>query len=140
MARLTKSDARRIVREGAANRRPPFARLSLRGAVVVVFFVFLFMAVLFGKLELIVPFLYLAMSAITIAVYALDKRAANQGGQRTSERALHCLEFFCGWPGALLAQGWLRHKSAKASFGVIFWLMAAANVLALLWLLSRRMI
>lgn len=140
MRKPTRQEAKRIIREGARNRRPPFARLSLRGAVVVVFFLFLTMAVLFGKMGTMVPFFYLVMSLVTFAIYAADKRAAMDGGWRTSENALHLLELLCGWPGALLAQGWLRHKSSKTGFGVVFWVASGINFAGLLWLMSRRMI
>ena len=33
-----------------------------------------------------------------------------------------------GWPGALMAQQVLRHKSNKASFQVAFWVSVVANV------------
>jgi hypothetical protein len=32
-----------------------------------------------------------------------------------------------GWPGALLAQQFLRHKSVKAEFRAAFWLTVAVN-------------
>ena len=38
-----------------------------------------------------------------------------------------------GWPGALLAQDVLRHKTSKPGFLAIFWLMVALNVGALAW-------
>ena len=41
-----------------------------------------------------------------------------------------------GWPGALLAQQWLRHKSSKTRFQQEFWLMVLINVAAVLWLCS----
>lgn len=139
MAKLTRDKATRIVREGVRNRRP-FMTLSFRGALVVVFFVFLLIAVLFHKVGLVVPCFYAAMSLVTFIVYASDKNAAQNNGWRTSERTLHLLEVVCGWPGALLAQGWLRHKSAKTSYGAVFWLMVAVNFVALLWLMDKRAI
>jgi uncharacterized membrane protein YsdA (DUF1294 family) len=33
-----------------------------------------------------------------------------------AEATLHSMSFFGGWPGALLAQQFLRHKSNKAAF------------------------
>jgi uncharacterized membrane protein YsdA (DUF1294 family) len=41
-----------------------------------------------------------------------------------------------GWPGALLAQRMLRHKSKKHSFQVTFWATVLANCSALAWLFS----
>jgi uncharacterized membrane protein YsdA (DUF1294 family) len=140
MARLNRQEAGRIVREGSRNRRPPFARMTLRGAVVVVFFIFLFMAFLFGRSGPMVPFFYLAMSFVTLVVYAADKRSARRGGWRVSERGLHFLELACGWPGALLAQGWFRHKTSKPGYGAVFWVAVGLNFAGLLWLMSRRMV
>ncbi|TDP12036.1 uncharacterized membrane protein YsdA (DUF1294 family) [Roseateles asaccharophilus] len=72
---------------------------------------------------------YLAMSLATFIVYAGDKRAARLQQWRVSEATLHALALACGWPGALLAQQLLRHKSAKASFRRLFWLSVMLNVL-----------
>jgi uncharacterized membrane protein YsdA (DUF1294 family) len=41
-----------------------------------------------------------------------------------------------GWPGALLAQRWLRHKSSKRDFLQVFWLTVLLNLVALCLLLS----
>lgn len=73
--------------------------------------------------------LYSAMSMATFIVYALDKRAARLGDWRVAENTLHGLALLCGWPGALLAQQLLRHKSAKPAFRRLFWLTVALNLL-----------
>lgn len=36
---------------------------------------------------------------------------------------LHAVELLGGWPGALLAQQLLRHKTKKTSYQVVFWLI-----------------
>ena len=41
-----------------------------------------------------------------------------------------------GWPGALIAQRWLRHKSTKTSFAVEFFATVALNLVAVAWLHS----
>jgi len=74
--------------------------------------------------------LYSAMSMATFIVYALDKRAARRGGGRVAERTLHGLSLACGWPGALLAQRLLRHKSVKPQFQRLYWLTVVINVAA----------
>lgn len=66
-----------------------------------------------------------AVSALTWGVYALDKRRAQVGEWRVPESTLHLLELAGGWPGAWLAQHWLRHKCAKGSFLVVFWLIVS---------------
>lgn len=72
---------------------------------------------------------YMAMSLASFLVYAGDKRAARLGGWRVREATLHGLALACGWPGALLAQHLLRHKSAKPGFQRLFWLTVAGNIL-----------
>jgi len=72
--------------------------------------------------------LYLGASALTFLAYAADKAAARGGGWRTAEQTLHLLALLGGWPGALLAQQFLRHKSAKATFRQTFWGTVLLNV------------
>jgi uncharacterized membrane protein YsdA (DUF1294 family)/cold shock CspA family protein len=71
--------------------------------------------------------IYAAMSLLTIWAYSRDKRAAQLGLWRESERKLHLLEAFGGWPGALLAQIFYRHKLRKTSFQIILWLIVAVH-------------
>lgn len=80
--------------------------------------------------------LYLVLSAVTFALYALDKAAARQGARRTPERTLHLLSLAGGWPGALIAQHRLRHKSKKRPFRNIFVVTVALNCVALAWLFT----
>ena len=74
--------------------------------------------------------LYLSMSLTTFVFYAFDKSAARKGVQRTSESTLHLFSLFCGWPGALVAQQKLRHKSKKESFREVFWGTVVLNFCA----------
>ena len=80
--------------------------------------------------------LYAAASFVTFMVYGFDKSAARNDRWRPSESRLHLLALLCGWPGALLAQGLLRHKSSKASFQLVFWITVVLNCGLLAWLLS----
>lgn len=86
-------------------------------------------AVLLWRLPPWVPAVYLALSAVTAVVYAVDKRAARARTHRVSENTLHVLALAGGWPGAVVAQQGLRHKTAKRSFRRVFWLTVVANVL-----------
>lgn len=81
---------------------------------------------------------YFAMSIITFIAYALDKSKARRGAWRTPESTLHSLALAGGWPGAIIAQQALRHKSKKVAFKVVLWLTVAINILILTWLLSSQ--
>jgi len=76
------------------------------------------------------------MSAVTFAVYGLDKVAARAGRWRTPEATLHLLALLGGWPGAFVAQRVFRHKTRKQPFVAIFWGTVVANCVALYWLLG----
>jgi uncharacterized membrane protein YsdA (DUF1294 family) len=82
------------------------------------------------------PLAYAGLSAATFGVYAHDKRAAVRRAARIPEASLHLWSLAGGWPGALLAQQLLRHKSAKGGFIAVLWLCIAVN-LALLGALWR---
>jgi uncharacterized membrane protein YsdA (DUF1294 family) len=82
--------------------------------------------------------LYLFASVFAFLAYACDKNAARRRQRRISENTLHLLSLAGGWPGALLAQKTLRHKTAKKSFQRMFMATALINcfvVLAGLFLL-----
>ena len=97
--------------------------------------VYLVVAVLW-KPPLWVAALYAGLSAATFIAYAADKSAASRGAWRTPETTLHALALAGGWPGALLAQQFLRHKSTKRPFRQAFWATALLNVVALVVLAS----
>jgi len=107
---------------------------SLTGAAV-----FLGLVAVLSAVGLVAPMVlggYLVLSALTFAAYAMDKSAARQGAWRTKEGTLHLLALAGGWPGALLAQHRLRHKTRKGSFQVVFWVTVVANLGIFLWLLT----
>jgi uncharacterized membrane protein YsdA (DUF1294 family)/cold shock CspA family protein len=77
---------------------------------------------------------YVALSLVALLAYALDKSAAVSGRRRTPEQTLHLVGLAGGWPGALLAQQLLRHKTRTRSFIAEFWLTVVVNVAAfVLW-------
>lgn len=86
-----------------------------------------------GPLPWIVPLLYLVASPVAWLLYAFDKSAAMNRRWRTREATLLGVGLFGGWPGALLAQQQLRHKTRKLSFQVPFWFTVALNCAALVW-------
>jgi len=75
--------------------------------------------------------IYAGMSLLTILAYSRDKRAARLGTWRTTELRLHIFEMLGGWPGALLAQRFYRHKSRKIKYQITFWLIIASH--GVLW-------
>ena len=78
----------------------------------------------FTQQALLWPLLaYLGMSLLSIWQYARDKHNAQTGAWRIPEKQLHTVELLGGWPGALLAQQLLRHKTKKASYQGVFWLI-----------------
>ena len=91
-------------------------------------------AVLAGAMSVIVAIAYLGLSLVTFLAYALDKSAAEAGRWRTQESTLHLFGLVGGWPGALLAQQLLRHKSGKREFQTVFWMTVMLNCAALVWL------
>lgn len=79
-------------------------------------------------LPLLVVAVYLSLSLVTIVFYAADKRAATAGTWRTPEATLLVLGLLGGWPGAIIAQQALRHKTRKRSFQFAFSWSVIGNV------------
>lgn len=71
---------------------------------------------------------YFGLSLVAFFLYAVDKSAAKSGRRRTSEKTLHLFSLAGGWPGALVAQQLLRHKTSKQSFIYAFWFTVLVNV------------
>ncbi len=83
-------------------------------------------------------YLYAIMSVIAFLMYAKDKNAAEWGKWRTAESTLHTLSLLGGWPGAKIAQSFLRHKSKKISFRITYWVTVVANCGTLYWLVTPK--
>jgi len=71
-------------------------------------------------------------SVVTFLLYLVDKQASRARRRRVPEANLHLLELIGGWPGALLGQLLLRHKSSKRDYQWVFWCIVATNVVATL--------
>lgn len=100
------------------------------------FLIFYTVVAILWKPPLWIAAVYLVASALTFLAYAWDKAAASRGGWRTQESSLHLLSIAGGWPGALVAQQLLRHKSLKQEFRQMFWATVVLNILAFLGLVS----
>lgn len=106
--------------------------LPIIGAVL--FLVIVGITVLSTRLSVYILLLYMAASMLTFIMYALDKSAARNHAWRTQETTLHLLSLAGGWPGALIAQRTLRHKTRKRSLLVVFWVTVLLNCGAFVWL------
>ncbi|WP_394713417.1 DUF1294 domain-containing protein [Desulfogranum marinum] len=82
------------------------------------------------KLDPIILVLYLLLSLITFLLYRQDKIKAKNDEWRTPENKLHFFSLIGGWPGALIAQRRLRHKSRKRSFLAVFYITVILNISA----------
>lgn len=82
--------------------------------------------------------LYGVASTITFITYAIDKSAAQKSKWRTPEKTLHLMSLFGGWPGALIAQQTLRHKSSKAQFQWVYKFTVVLNIALTAWFLYPR--
>lgn len=117
--------------------RDPVKMPLLPAIVVGLFFVGLAGIILATHASLLLFVAYVALSSVTFYVYGADKAIAvrNEGlaptarrERRMPEKWLHTLELLCGWPGALIAQWYYRHKNRKAAYQLIFWLVVAMNL------------
>ncbi len=124
------------VRGGARGGAAPWGTATL--AVIPAFLLLYLALAFFWKLPREVAGVYLGLSVVAFLAYAFDKSAAARGRWRTSEHKLHMLALAGGWPGALLAQQFLRHKSAKQSFRQVFWGTVFLNIVGLV-LLAHQM-
>jgi uncharacterized membrane protein YsdA (DUF1294 family)/cold shock CspA family protein len=108
---------------------------------VVLFSVFSFVLYYLFESKLIpieVIGIYAIMSVAAFLMYSKDKNAAEWGKWRTTESTLHTLSLLGGWPGAKIAQSFLRHKSKKLSFRITYWVTVIANCGALYWLITPK--
>lgn len=102
--------------------------------LIPIYFTLLFLSVVLTELPVTVLLWQIAMSIVSYVVYAWDKSSAQNKRWRTSEGTLHMFDLAGGWPGALLAQQVLRHKSKKPSFRFVFWVTVLLSVAMVVWL------
>lgn len=76
------------------------------------------------------------LSVLLFAIYGFDKSAAQRGAWRTAESSLHLGAIFGGWPGALVARHYFRHKTTKQPFRTIFWATVAINCIGLVCIVA----
>jgi len=101
--------------------------------IAVVFFIIVGASVVLAKIPPVIFALYLGISLLTFILYAIDKSAAQKGQWRTQESTLHFFSLVGGWPGAMVAQQKLRHKSKKQPFRFIYWVTVFLNSSVFAW-------
>lgn len=90
----------------------------------------------FGVVPLLLAAAFGLLSLLSYLMYSLDKAAARADAQRIPENTLHLVDLLGGWPGALIAQQRLRHKTIKGSFQWVFWCSVLGNLAIAAWLLD----
>ena len=129
-----RSCADKVLRSGESllKNKPKKGRQSI---FIVIAFVIIVGALTLTKMTHFLVFsFYFGVSLFTFVLYARDKSAAKKGGWRTKETTLHLFALIGGWPGAIIAQQKLRHKSKKQSFRFIFWVTVLLNMGVFVWL------
>lgn len=116
--------------------KKPRGTISITSAAI--FLLIVGVSAITSKIPPVVFAIYLVASLITFVVYAMDKSAARKGAWRTQESILHILSLLGGWPGALVAQQKLRHKSKKQSFRAVFWVTVIVNCGVFAWALTSN--
>ena len=127
---MPRTGSRRGGAERGGSGAPGAAAYLAIGAFALLYLV----AILLWRIPAWPGLLYAGASAVCFIFYAIDKSAAKAGRWRTPESTLLLLGLCCGWPGAILAQQWLRHKSVRTSFQLAFWATVAVNMAAFGWL------
>ena len=98
-----------------------------------IFFLAVAAAAFFGRVPGWLPAVYVLASLVTFAMYRSDKARAAKGKWRIPESSLHFWELVGGWPGALVAQRFYRHKTRKLSFRIVLWMIVALHLGFLGW-------
>jgi uncharacterized membrane protein YsdA (DUF1294 family) len=74
------------------------------------------------------------LNGVAFTWYGIDKYQAGRNGRRIPELVLHGLAVAGGSPGAYLGMRYFRHKTIKGRFRVVFWLIVAAQVAVIGWI------
>ncbi len=99
--------------------------------IACVFYLLLIALAVWQYLSWFLVIWYMLIASITFILYAKDKNSAEKGKWRTPESTLHILALVGGWVGAMLAQTYLRHKSQKAEFRIVYYFTVIINLILL---------
>jgi uncharacterized membrane protein YsdA (DUF1294 family) len=96
--------------------------------IAITFLLYLMIAYCSRRLPPLALGIYVVASVVAFVTYFLDKRAAKHGDWRIRESTLHWIALFGGWPGAVAAQRFVRHKTGKPSFQRVFMVCVIVNI------------
>lgn len=77
---------------------------------------------------------FIFINLLSFCLYGYDKRAAQKGIWRVKENTLHGISVLGGWPVAIMAQKYFRHKTQKQSFRMRFYFSCLINIAITFWL------
>lgn len=106
--------------------------------IAAIFFMVLAYMVVIDEIAVFILWFYAIASVVTLMFYAWDKSAARKNKWRIRERTLHLMALFGGWPGALIGQQQLRHKSRKWSFLWVFYCTVLINIAVMVYFLQSE--
>ncbi len=82
--------------------------------------------------------MFVGVNVATMLCYGYDKFLARTGGRRVPEAVLHVLAAVGGTPGAFVGQLLFRHKTRDHRFRLVFFAIAAVQVVVLLTIAYLR--
>lgn len=82
----------------------------------------------------------LVMSLISFLMMGWDKRCARKGRWRVSEKALFLSAILMGAIGGVIGMRVFRHKTKHWYFQVFFPLLAAVQIVLVVWMLSTGIV
>lgn len=102
--------------------KPSKSKLSFAILIACLYFAALVAAIIIWQQTIYILVSHIVFSFLSFSSYAKDKYYAEKKRWRIKESRLHFYSLIGGWPGALVAQQVLRHKTSKLSFQSTFWL------------------
>lgn len=137
----TRRDARRLESTYGRPSRWIETLLSVPVQLLLLLFLPLLALLRLGWSLLPIAIFFGITSMLTFSMYYIDKQRASGDSDHTrriSEATLHVLALCGGWPGALVGQQVLRHKSGKLTFRIVFWCIVILHEAAALEVLNGR--
>ena len=80
---------------------------------------------------------FVACNLVVLPMWAWDKRQAKRGRRRIPELALHLCALTGATPASFAAMHWLRHKTLKPTFRILYGAFVLMQVAAIAYWLGR---